>query len=352
MSPSQIRSIVSLSALLVLFVAVALSLVSTGNRREKLVFSHGSDFPSTPLPSTLTDEQRLTFQESGILFLPGLLIGDLLEDAIKAGEQVYQTPSLMGLLFRSVYAKLSMQEWRSTAGLARVAFESSMSSIAADLLGETHSIRILKDAVFGQTSTGGGCGFHIDDKGFWPAEDDSTGVNFWVALSDYDVSTGGGIRVAPGSHKAEWAGHCREMIAETPQNTCRMHEISPECDAKINEISAVYDMKPGDAILWDRLIFHRQEPFKYELVGEHKLRYTIRYVPSTARAAVDGILHPSVQRGEPFQSPYHPQVWPEALIDEMKVIHEGLGSDFVLNLPRMAAFLLKKAILPRSKTSP
>lgn len=345
MSP-PIYSFKSLLTVLAVIVAVVLSNVFS-NGRDALLFSHGKEYPSTPAMSTLTEEQRATFRDTGVLFLPGLLTGDLLDDAVQAGEHIYQTPSLMSTLFRSLYARLSMQEWRSTPAFTRVAFESSMGSIAADLLGENLSIRILKDAVFGQTSTGGGCGFHVDDKGFWPAEDDSNGVNFWVALSSYDSSTGGGIRVAPGSHKAEWAKRCREVIGESPRNTCRMHELDQECDAKLHEISMVYDMKPGDAILWGRWIFHRQEPFKAALADEHKLRYTIRYIPSSARAAIEGILHPSVERGQPFKSPYHPQVWPVALKDEIDVIRKGLGSDILPNIPRMISTIVKKEISRR-----
>jgi hypothetical protein len=44
-------------------------------------------------------------------------------------------------------------------------------------------------------------------------------------------------------------------------------------------MSATYDMDPGDAIIWDRNLFHHGDPFN-EVTGEMKMRYTIRYVPS------------------------------------------------------------------------
>jgi hypothetical protein len=50
-------------------------------------------------------------------------------------------------------------------------------------------------------------------------------------------------------------------------------------------------MDPGDAIIWDRNLFHRGDPFN-EVTEETKMRYTIRYVPSNATAA--GFHHPSV----------------------------------------------------------
>jgi hypothetical protein len=101
-------------------------------------------------------------------------------------------------------------------------------------------------------------------------------------------------------------------------------------------------MEPGDAIVWDRWAFHRSVPFKpttatntntdttdsdSDSVSDStaadsasdsatasaglKLRYSIRYIPSTARAAAAGLytgLHESVAVGQPFISPHHPQV--------------------------------------------
>jgi hypothetical protein len=215
--------------------------------------------------------------------------------------------------------------------------------MAADLLGERNSIRILKDAVFAQTVQGDGAGFHIDDKAFWPAENDATGVNFWIALSDYNTATGGGIRVAPQSHSAEWGQTCRNILLDAHANY-EMGKLSSECEAKLANVSVVHDMQPGDALLWDRWIFHRQEPFKEAAENVHKLRYTIRYIPSHARAAVDGLLHPSVELGKPFLSPYHPQAWPRALEDEMKTLQQGLGSD--LSFVRVAT-LIKKSLMKK-----
>jgi hypothetical protein len=88
-------------------------------------------------------------------------------------------------------------------------------------------------------------------------------------------------------------------------------------------------MEPGDAIVWDRWAFHRSLPFKATATDSTatgstaasdsaaaasdalKLRYSIRYIPSTAKSAAAGLytgLHESVAVGQPFISPHHPQV--------------------------------------------
>ena len=333
--PFTIRSRLALTVLAaVLAVLVAPRL--GGRHKEPLVFSNASSVPSAPQPSTLTDEQRQVFHETGVLLLPGLLQGDMLQDAVDAAEHIYQNRDAMTRLFQSRYAQLSFQEWRSTSGLARVAFESNASSIAADLLGETRAIRLIKDALFGQTQEGKGSGFHIDDKAFWPAEDDASGIDIWIALSDYDTTQGGGVRVAPGSHSAEWAFPCRETAFHAAEKY-EFANLSQACLADLDSVSVVYDMKPGDALLWDRFVFHRQEPFKVAMDNVHKLRYTVRYASSKVRAAVNGLLHPSIELGKPFDTPYHPQVWPVALEHEMEAIHGGLGTD--MNIGRVAKLI-------------
>ena len=90
------------------------------------------------------------------------------------------------------------------------------------------------------------------------------------------------------------------------------------------EASTVFDMEPGDALIWDRWTFHRSEPFHNQGEGvQHKLRYTIRYIPGTAKAS--GILHEAQQKGEVFNTPYYPQVWPKAVKTEIKAIQKGLA---------------------------
>lgn len=170
---------------------------------------------------------------------------------------------------------------------------------------------------------------------FWPASDDSSGVNFWIALSPMRITEGGGIRVVNQTMVKPIFEECRNVIREVnpeaphiPQ-TCDMEKISPFCHKKMLEASTVFDMEPGDALLWDRWTFHSSEPFHNqgptledgEVLG-HKLRYTIRYIPGTARAF--GIVHESQEVGEVFNSPHYPQVWPKALESEMNAIQSGI----------------------------
>lgn len=175
-----------------------------------------------------------------------------------------------------------------------------------------------------------------------PASYETTGVNFWIALSPTRIVEGGGIRVVNQSQVEPIFEECRNVItAIGPQGypkTCAMEDLSPECHEKMLEASVVFDMEPGDALIWDRWTFHRSEPFRTVIQTDddektttssssaqekdYRLRYTIRYVPGTAKAW--GRHHPSQAAGEMYDSPYYPRVWPSASKSEIKAIQQGL----------------------------
>lgn len=115
-------------------------------------------------------------------------------------------------------------------------------------------------------------------------------------------------------------------------STCFMESLSPECHQKMMESSMVFDMEPGDALIWDRWTFHRSEPFRNDANNApdeeeeiYKLRYTIRYVPGSALAS--GMVHKSQEQGLPFDGPYYPKVWPDFVKEEIDSIRNGLGPD-------------------------
>jgi len=150
-----------------------------------------------------------------------------------------------------------------------------------------------------------GCGWHVDDKGFWPSRDDDSGlgINVWIALDKYRISHGGGLAVAPTSHRASFASSARKAISSGFGDTCRMRELSPENHEKLEALKVTYDMEPGDAIIHTRYCFHRSDDFTEEgkshfysdtesqssPTKKALLRYSIRYMPADSFIA-DGKL--------------------------------------------------------------
>ena len=325
-------------------VAVAFVAILLYYWNQPTIISFDNGYPRRPLESTLTQQDVEDFKRDGFLIKRNFVQGEELSTLIEEAETIFGAWSPLDLVFRFAYAKLSMQVWRFSSPFAHFAFESSLPSISAQLLSEqgadASAVRLLKDAIFGYTQSGNGCGFHVDDKGFWPANDASKGVQFWLALSPMRISEGGGIRVANRSLTTDFSNECRDVIRNA---TCNMEQLSPTCNQKMMDASTLYDMDPGDLLVFDRMTWHRSEPFRVNSTA-HKLRYTVRYMPIDAKG--EGMLHPSVQQGEPFRSPYYPQVWPEALNSEVDAILKGLESDFAVSLIVKRMIMKKLGLIP------
>ncbi len=320
------------------------------SRNKNSVKFRGGKYPN-PVKSSdsnidivLTESEKEQYHRDGFILKKGVLKGDALVDLIATSEALYAADDPASFSFQ----KLLFDLWRQEDGFAQVAFE-YLPHIAAELMGLSspdpnneesdidsstapeETVRILKDGFFAFKSKGNsGCGFHVDDSFFWPATEDSTGVNFWLTLSPIRVAEGGGIRVVNQTASKPILEECRAVIQQKSEHgfpqTCYMETLSPECHQKLTDASTVFDMEPGDALIWDRWTFHRSEPFNVDALegreDEHRLRYTIRYVPGSAKANYI-IDHKLQEKGEKFDSPYYPQVWPKALKSEIDPIQKG-----------------------------
>lgn len=295
----------------------------------------------------LTEDQLAEYNASGFVVVRGMFPPQQRDALVRAGEAYYHSFNVLDYAFAAVFAKLGTQVWRAEQPFAEAALLGALPAISAQLLGRPRSVRLLKDGFFGLRSQNNtGCGFHQDDRFFWPATDGTTGVNFWVALSNISTAEGGGIRVVhQGALDPDTARECLDVIRATTDatsyaTTCRMRELSPSCHDKLMEASVVPDLAPGDALVWDRRTFHRTEPFRVA-AAEPKLRYTVRYVPDGTIA--EGTLHPSVEQGREFETSLHPRVWPSMLPNEKAEIEKGLGSDTPV-LPILYRMIKRKVV--------
>ena len=123
-----------------------------------------------------------------------------------------------------------------------------------------------------------------------------------------------------------------------------MKRLSPDCHNQMEESKLEWDMKPGDAIIWNRWTFHRgvAAVVDDEAVDFVKRRYSVRYIPYGSKGGP--FVHPSVGPGNTFDSPYYPQVWPRLKDEEIKALEHGLEADFQLSkmIPFISKMLLKK----------
>lgn len=114
-------------------------------------------------------------------------------------------------------------------------------------------------------------------------------MNVWLALDEISEETGGGLAVARASHTAEYLD-CREAIAgfeDRPGKTCGLKDIAPDKAKRLEDVAVVPNMRPGDAIIHTRFLFHRADPFKEDAGDAADVgagRYSVRYMPGTAEA--------------------------------------------------------------------
>ena len=284
---------------------------------------------------TLTSAQIRDYQRDGVLVVNGLLGGRSLRKAQVSAKRAIEQSKRFGNLYRYV----GFQGWRTDKTLRGIAFDSSAPRIAAELmkLDNKRSLRVLKDALMALSPGDKSCGWHVDDKIFWPCHDDSElgaadeGINVWITLSPLKASEGGGLAVAPGSSNATWREKCRGFIGTfTPGArpiTCDLATLSPEYNSRLDSMKVLHDMEPGDAIFHSRYCFHKGEQFDK---GETKVRYSIRYMPADARLFDNKIAvamrKKSLADGVSLSAAgeYYPQVWPRSILSERWRIRLGL----------------------------
>lgn len=408
----QIRSITTTAAtvlLLIVWTVVALQHLPSAN--------------AVPAPYELTRRQIADFRRDGVIVVRGMLEGETLENAVKAVHTIQRKQGWAQRLVHKivpVYRNLGFQTYRKHEALKTVAFDSTAPTICAKLMGldeeykqtaatttttkdddttkkNPRSLRLLKEAIMGFSKGDLGCGWHVDDKTFWPCVDshqdhpqDSTlsnhkrscrspnnkrrridaGINVWISLSPVNAEEGGGLAVAPGSHNLTGRGRVGKILrrarvaiaSKGGATTCALAKLDPASNDYMEATKRVYNLQPGDAIVHDRYLFHKPDSFKENNNNDcdedndnnkivTKQRISLRYMPSDAtffdnELGVDGAVnHKNLQTGDPLwkAGEYFPQTWPCQLEAEAKAHPRQdvdlLGTKF---LKQMVVSMLKK----------
>jgi len=325
----------AIGAMFIAFLAIAIGAVLDGISFGSIVHI-GPDVLPVPAPNLSVQD----FERDGFLVVRKLISGEVLRDAQMAGEAETQRQHwLFDGLFGVYYSKVTFALWQRQLPFARVAFGSAAPSAAAALTGGNMPLRVLKDSFMSLSQRRMGCGWHVDDKGFWPALDnDTSGINVWIALSSMRASSGGGLAVVSKSSSYDWFETCRAAITSPDgSKTCDMATLSPECHRHFEQSKVVHDVDPGDAILLSREVFHRAEPFRDSATSAPLHRYNIRYVPETTALFDIGFgLEAALARGSmgvqhgsklADAGSYYPRAWPNMLSEEREALAKGLSNE-------------------------
>jgi hypothetical protein len=334
------------------------------------------------LVRSLTTDEKADYHRDGTVLARGLLTTDQ-TNALRASIQSAPSPpgTIFDLFSRRSFDTIRFDLWRTdptVAGYALLGLPAIAASVFYNDDGadagkkendhnragaeaakedEPPHLRLLRDAYFSYVPGGRGCGWHVDDEAFWPTLNDTSGVTIWIALDD--ISNGGGLLVANRTkfvNEPDLLPHCR---AQSRARTCDMETLAPECHEKLEQtaIRSWGNLKAGDAILWDRWVFHRTVPTTTTTndaaddgASSRLLplrRYSVRFIPDNAKAF--GAIHTSVeQEGSFVGSPYYPQVWPHLLADEVEALRQGqldMTDVTLLNLFRnLGRFMYRRAV--------
>jgi ectoine hydroxylase-related dioxygenase (phytanoyl-CoA dioxygenase family) len=268
----------------------------------------------------------------------------------------------------------------------QIAVHSVLGQACAQLLqldaNKGDNLRILRDVFLAKpVHASTECDWHVDDQFFWPesfcngttdsgvdtacadGEASDRGVNVWIAMDDMPLDMQGSMALAPGSHKADWRHDAYRAIGQdrsiaggvasrdaffsgfTKNGTCDMPKNDPVLRQQIEDNADFLDMKKGDVIFANRLLFHRTTAVTdngkatLDAVAQTNLnRYSVRYVPGTARLPTGysfewSMFHDPANGGRALDDvvkvsgqEWYPQVWPTVDSDVDAKLHDlGAG---------------------------
>ena len=140
----------------------------------------------------------------------------------------------------------------SMAAFRHVALMSAVPLVAAELMGlgqgmsKDETLRVIRDIYLAKDEGEYVCGWHVDDRGFWPAQASSPGINAWISVDDVPPGPGGTFALAVGSHTADWKDDAhkaigsvmtypedgfkdaQDMVKNRPGGTCNLESAAPE----------------------------------------------------------------------------------------------------------------------------
>ena len=267
----------------------------------------------------LSDEDLRKFHEDGFILIRNLISGQDLVNAQIAAKKISMITSEY-----AEYRALAYYSWKSNDFLKKIALNSKASKVAKELINsplnaksKPVAVRLLKDAFFSFAKGSVGCGWHVD-KVVWPARNDESGINVWIALSPITKQQGGGLCLAKGSHNQQWARDAIPIIHGSDSSevfqVCDMERLNIDVHNRLESMKVEYDVNPGDALIIDRWCYHRSERFHEEVDDDLVLsRYSIRYMPEDAKVAdfrYNGFGGPYLEGKDGHELRLYPELFP------------------------------------------
>ncbi len=264
----------------------------------------------------LSPEQKIEFQQNGVILLPQIISKYWQARLIEAIEQDIKSPGPYchgytvngdGIFHGN------MRLWETDSEFKDYCFESILPSLAAQLM-DSQEVSLFYDQLFvKEPGTNAPTRWH-NDQPYWSVRGWDV-MSFWLALDPTNQQTGA-LEFVKGSHKwNQWFQP--EPFAEGGDK----YEKNPEylkmrdIDAEKDQLEMLsWDMQPGDVVAFHGLTVHGAQG--NSSTDTRRRGYTVRYCGDDAHyytgpGTNESLRNPMLKHGDPLFSSQHPKVWPK-----------------------------------------
>ena len=213
---------------------------------------------ATTWSSTLTDGQRRTYAEDGVVHVPGAVDADLLAGIEALVDRQLADPGpwvtdtgpepAAGRLFTTRYL------WRSETAMRSFVFGSGMAELAATLMGSDSARFYFDHLLVKEPATESPTPWH-QDIGYWPFLGSQI-CSVWVACTGASVAESS-LEFVRGSHRWERYFAPESFTGESAWTADFVGECCPDIETARDDYDIIgFDVEPGDAIVFSSWIVH------------------------------------------------------------------------------------------------
>ncbi|MEM7425121.1 MAG: phytanoyl-CoA dioxygenase family protein [Pseudomonadota bacterium] len=265
------------------------------------------------MPHELKEDLVAEFEANGVVKLPSVLSGKILDDAVTAAEEMLAAEAQ--LVEQNQYFK-RLGLWRRIPAFSTVAIENGLAGRAAALL-RSEKINILYDQLFVKEPGNRAPTPWHNDLPYWPLTGAQV-VTLWIAFDEIGLENGG-LEFFAGSHK--WQRHYRPFDTTDDGRVARLFYAGEEdtydelldFEAERGRHTMLsWDLKPGDAVAFHALTVHGAPG--NPLLDRPRRGYAIRYAGDDIRyrqgsAWNKDLMSDELGHGDPLDSDRFPVVY-------------------------------------------
>jgi len=259
---------------------------------------------SPPMPFEITDEQRKTLEEDGVVHIKGLLTPEWLEYLRGATDWQVKNPHFWSVagVASGLYDYIQRSVWASNDAFANFLYYSPLASALAGCV-NAKELRLSTDLLM--VNPNKGFKWHQDNQnGPIDAFGDKTALRWWVTMDDCPPDHGAPVYLK-GSHRNEVIGPDQVFVDLEKDGLLQYPELLE------------FRPKAGDLIVWHAKSIHKIDGPKsqdWEASRRRVLGGTVA-IDDTPYQAMGRLLFSDMgshglEDGDPLDHPLFPKIYP------------------------------------------